>query len=120
MGTPSDVFRRWAGANVTGDMGVWSPLVDDRFTYVHSRSNLETKAELVEAFTNGRRYRSWEIESLEERAYDGCAVLNGVAHLGVGPADQGAVLDIRFTATLVPGGDSEWQLAALQSTRLAE
>lgn len=120
MSTPSEVFRRWAGANVTGDMGVWSPLVDERFTYVHSRSNVETKAELVTAFENGRRYRSWEIESLEERGYDGCAVLNGVAQLGVGPAEQGAVLDIRFTATLVPGGDSGWQLAALQSTRLAD
>jgi hypothetical protein len=101
-------------------MSVWAPLVDDRFTYVHSRSNLETKAELVAAFEGGRRYRSWEIESLEERSYEGCAVLNGVAHLGVGPADQGAVLDIRFTATLVPGGDAEWQLAALQSTRLSD
>lgn len=120
MSTPSEVFRSWAAANVTGDMAAWSPLVDDRFTYVHSRSNLETKDELVTAFEGGRRYRSWEIESLEERTYEGCAVLNGVAHLGVGPADQGAVLDIRFTATLVPGGDAEWQLAALQSTRLAE
>jgi len=119
MGTPSETFRTWAGANVTGDMGVWSPLVADDFTYVHSRSNLETKDELVEAFTNGRRYRSWEIESLEERSYDGCVVLNGVAHLGVGPAEQGAVLDIRLTATLVPKDDG-WQLAALQSTRLQD
>ena len=118
MSTPSEVFRGWAAENVTGNMEVWAPLVDEQFTYVHSRSNLETKTELVAAFEGGRRYRSWEIESLEERAYDGCAVLNGVAHLGVGPADEGRVLDIRFTATLVPGGDSGWLLAALQSTGL--
>jgi len=120
MSSPSEVFREWAGANVTGDMGVWSPLVDERFTYVHSRSNVETKAELVAAFEGGRRYRSWEIESLEERVYEGFAVLNGVAHLGVGAASEGRVLDMRFTATLAAGGPSGWQLAALQSTRLQD
>lgn len=118
--SPSEVFRAWAAANVAADMGVWSPLVAEDFTYVHSRSNLETKAELVAAFEGGRRYRSWEVESLEERRYDGCAVLNGVAHLGVGPAAEGAVLDVRLTATLVAGGDEGWQLAALQTTRLAD
>jgi hypothetical protein len=119
MTTPSETFQAWAGANLTGDLSVWSPLVDERFTYVHSRSNIETKAELVAAFEGGRRYRTWEIASLEERSYDGCSVLNGVAHLGAGPTEQPVEFTIRFTATLVPAGDG-WQLAALQSTRIAE
>jgi hypothetical protein len=119
MTTPSETFRTWAGANLTGDMDVWSPLVDEQFTYVHSRSNIETKAELVAAFEGGRRYRTWAIESLEERSYDGCAVLNGVAQLGAGSAEQPVEFNIRFTATLVPAGDG-WQLAALQSTRIPD
>ena len=119
MTTPSETFRTWAASNLSGDMSVWSPLVDEQFTYVHSRSNIETKAELVAAFEGGRRYRTWAIESLEERSYDGCAVLNGVAHLGAGSVEQPVDFDIRFTATLVPRGEG-WQLAALQSTRLAE
>ena len=119
MSTASETFRRWAGANITGDMTVWAPLVDDRFTYVHSRSNLERKDEMVAAFEGGRRYRGWEIEDLEERAYDGCTILNGIAHLLAGPEDRPTTLDVRFTATLVPAGDG-WQIAALQTTRLPE
>ena len=118
MDSPSEVFRRWAAANVAADMEVWGPLVADDFTYVHSRSNVETKGELLEAFANGRRYRGWEIRELAERQYPGCAVLNGVAHLEAGPADQPVAFDVRLTATLVPGGPEEWQLAALQTTRL--
>lgn len=118
--SPSDTFRRWAEATLAADMDSWSALVADDFTYVHSRSNIESKAELVEAFTNGgRRYGRWEIEELTERQYDGCAVLNGIAHLGSARADATTSLDVRLTCTLVPGAGG-WQLAALQTTRLPE
>jgi len=116
--SPSETFRRWAAANVSGDAQVWASLVADDFTYVHSRSNLETKPEMVEAFTNGRRYGGWEIEGLTERRYSGCAVLNGIGHLQPARADAPR-LDVRFTATLVPAGEG-WQLAAMQTTRLPE
>jgi len=119
MTTPSDTFRAWAAATLAADMTAWAPLVDDDFTYVHSRSNIETKAELIAAFEGGRRYRQWDIEELQERQYPGCAVLNGIAHLIAGPADAPVNLDVRLTATLVPNGD-EWQLAALQTTRLQD
>jgi ketosteroid isomerase-like protein len=117
--SPSETFRRWAAANVAADMDAWAPLVADDFTYVHSRANIETKAEMVEAFTNGRRYGGWEIEDLSERLYPGCAVLNGIGHLLAGRAEAPTRLDVRFTATLVPAGDG-WQLAAMQTTRLPE
>jgi ketosteroid isomerase-like protein len=117
--TPSDVFRAWAAANVAADMEAWNPLVADDFTYVHSRSNLETKPELLAAFEGGRRYARWEIEELSERRYPGCAVLNGVAHLTAGTADAPVQLDVRLTATLVEGGPQGWQLAAIQTTRLS-
>ena len=119
MAGPSAVFRRWAAANVAADMGAWEPLVAEDFTYVHSRSNLETKAELMAAFEGGRRYSRWEIEELVERQYSGCAVLNGVAHLTAGTSEAPVNLDVRLTATLVPNGDS-WRLAALQTTRLQD
>ncbi|MDA0352651.1 MAG: nuclear transport factor 2 family protein [Chloroflexi bacterium] len=119
MTTPSEVFRAWAAANVAADMGAWSPLVADDFTYVHSRSNIETKPELLAAFEGGRRYARWEIEDLAERQYSGCAVLNGVAHLTAGTSEQPVNLDVRLTATLVANGES-WQLAAVQTTRLPD
>lgn len=119
MPTPSETFRAWAAATLAADMEAWAPLVADDFTYVHSRSNLEHKDELIAAFTGGRRYRGWDIEDLVERTYPGCAVLNGIGHLLAGREEQPTVLDVRFTATLVPANDG-WQLAALQTTRLPE
>lgn len=118
MGTASETFRAWVTATLAADMAAWGPLVADDFTYVHSRSNIETKAELVAAFDGGRRYQQWEIEELAEREYPGCAVLNGIAHLVAGSAESPVKLDVRLTATLVSAGDA-WQLAALQTTRLA-
>lgn len=118
--TPSETFRAWAAATLAADMEAWGALVANDFTYVHSSSNLEGRAELIEAFTNGgRRYRGWDIEGMTERQYPGCAVLNGIGHLLAGRAEQPTPLNVRFTVTLVPGG-AGWLLAALQTTRLPE
>ena len=118
--TPSETFRAWAAATLAADMDAWGALVADDFTYVHSASNLETKEQLIEAFTvGGRRYRVWDIEGMTERQYAGCAVLNGIGHLLSGRGEQPTPLNVRITATLVPEGD-RWLLAALQTTRLPE
>jgi hypothetical protein len=101
-------------------MDVWAKLVADDFTYVHSSSKLETRAQVIEAFiVGGRRYHGWEIEELVERQYEGCAVLNGIGHLLAGRAESPTPLNVRFTATVVPQGEN-WVLAALQTTRLPE
>ena len=120
MPTPSDVLRAWAAANLAADMDRWRPLVADDFTYVHSRSNLETRAELIAAFEAGRRYTRWDVEDLAERRYPGCAILNGIAHLTAGTAEAPVNLNVRLTATLIEAGPQGWQLAALQTTRLPE
>lgn len=119
MSTPAETFRTWANANKSGDMDVWSPLVADDFTYVHSGAMLETKPDLLEAFANGRRYHRWEIEELYERRYDGFAILNGVGHLGAGSGERRLEVDVRFTATLLGSGEV-WQLASYQSTKLQD
>lgn len=117
--TPSDVFRAWAAATLAADMVAWAPLVADDFTYVHSNSNLETKAQLIEAFiVGGRRYRGWDIEALTERQHGDCAILNGIGHL-LGSAEPPRPLNVRLTATLLREG-GRWRLAALQTTRLPE
>ena len=101
-------------------MDAWEKLVADDFTYVHSSSNLETRAQLLEAFiVGGRRYHGWEIEDLSEREYAGCAVLNGIGRLLAGRAEAPTPLNVRLTATLVRE-DERWVLAALQTTRLPE
>jgi ketosteroid isomerase-like protein len=117
--TPEATFRAWAQANVAADMTTWATLVTDGFTYVHSNSNFETKQQVIDAFNGGRRYHGWDIREIEERVYDGCAILTGTAALTVGQAAAPNILNIRFTTTVVPE-DGGWRLAALQTTRLPD
>ena len=118
--TPVETFRAWAASIPPADIDTLAGLVTDGFTYVHSSSNLETKDELVTAFKNGRRYRSWDIRGeVSETRYPGCAILVGIADLGVTRDGQPAMLNVRFTATLVEDGGT-WKLAAFQTTRLPE
>ena len=118
--TPVETFRAWAASIPPADIETLSDLVTDGFTYIHSSSNLETKDELISAFKNGRRYRSWDIRGeVNETRYPGCAVLVGIADLGVTRDGEPAMLNLRFTATLVEDGE-RWRLAAFQTTRLPE
>ena len=118
--TPVEVFRAWAAAIPPADTDTLGALMTDGFTYVHSSSNLEPKDELIAAFQNGRRYRSWDIRGdVRETRYPGCAVLVGIADLGVTRDGESAFLNVRFTATLVEDS-SGWRLAAFQTTRLPE
>ena len=120
VGTPIGTFRAWAASIPPADIDTLADLVTDGFTYIHSSSNLETKDELVTAFKNGRRYRSWDIRGeVSETRYPGCAVLVGIADLGVTRDGEPATLNLRFTATLVED-DGRWRLAAFQTTRLPE
>ena len=118
--SPEAVLRAWATANHLADMDAWAALVLDGFTYVHSNANRETKAEVIDAFQGGRRYRSWDIEETATHEFGDTAIVTGVAHLGVGlvTEPEPRVLHVRFTATLLQRDG--WKLAAFQSTRLPE
>ena len=116
-GSPEDVIREWAKANTTGDVDTWDRVVLDGFSYVHSASNLEDKAQMLEAFRNGRRYSKWDPEGMATQDFGGTAVVTGIGRLEV-PREPPVVLNLRFTATLI---DREgWKLAAFQTTRLPE
>lgn len=120
VSTPAGTLRAWAASVPPADIDAMADLLADGFTYVHSSSNLETKDQLLTAFKNGRRYRSWEIRGeVNEARYPGCAVLTGIADLGVTRDGEPAMLNLRFTATLVENG-GRWLLAAFQTTRLPE
>src|SRR5690606_7978099 len=117
-GSPEDVIRQWARANIEGDVDTWYSLVLDGFSYVHSASNLERKPEMVEAFRNGRRYSRWDAEDMTTQDFGGgAAVVTGIGRLEV-PREPPVVLNLRFTATLLDRDG--WKLAAVQTTRLPE
>ncbi len=120
VSTPTGTLRAWAASIPPADIDAMGDLLTESFHYVHSSSNLESKDELLTAFKNGRRYRSWDIRGdVSEARYPGCAVLTGLADLGVTRDGEPAMLNLRFTATLVEEG-GRWRLAAFQTTRLPE
>ena len=116
-GSPEEVVREWARANTQGDVDTWDRVVLDGFSYVHSASNLEHKAEMLEAFRNGRRYSKWDAEEMATQDFGGTAVVTGIGRLEV-PREPPVVLNVRFTATLLDRDG--WKLAAFQTTRLPE
>ncbi|GMU40056.1 MAG: hypothetical protein AMXMBFR23_09220 [Chloroflexota bacterium] len=114
--TPTETMRAYAAATLAADTAALAAVTTSDFVYTHSSALRESQQQLLDAFTNGRRYTGWDIKQLDEHPYAGVTILTGDAALGVKRADGPGVLNIRFTATVVPveGG---WRLAALHSTR---
>lgn len=118
--TPSDTMRAYAQATLAADTAAIKAITTDGFTYTHSSALRETQQQLMDAFAGGRRYTGWEIQELAEQSYPGCTIVTGAAALGVKRADGPGVLNIKFTATMVPASAGGWQLAALHSTKIPD
>jgi hypothetical protein len=117
--TPTDAFNHWIACAVAGDHAGWASSATEDLTYTHSNGLYETRDEVLAAFAAGRRYTAIETERIEERTYDGAAIVTGIAHIQARlPSDATVALDVRFTTTLVTDKDS-WRVAAWQSVPLA-
>jgi ketosteroid isomerase-like protein len=118
--TPSDTMRAYAQATLAADTAAITAIATDGFVYTHSSALRESRQQLVDAFTGGRRYTGWEIQELSEQSYPGCTIVTGAAALGVKRADGPGILNIKFTATMVPAATGGWQIAALHSTKIPD
>jgi len=118
--TPSDTMRAYAQATLDADTAAITAIATDGFVYTHSSALRESRQQLVDAFTGGRRYTGWEIQELAEQSYPGCTIVTGAAALGVKRADGPGILNIKFTATMVPAATGGWQIAALHSTKIPD
>ena len=117
--SPIDVFHEWTACAVAGDHAGWAARAAEDLVYTHSNGLFETRDEVLAAFDAGRRYTAIDTERMEQRLYDGAAIVTGVAHIQAAlPAGDKVALSVRFTTTLVPAGET-WRVAAWQSVPLS-
>ncbi len=116
--TPTDVFHQWTACAVAGDIAGWASCATEDLVYTHSNGLFETRDEVLAAFDAGRRYTAIETDGVDERVYEGAAIVTGIAHISAALASGDAVqLDVRFTTTLVTVAGN-WRVAAWQSVPL--
>src|ERR1700709_1983055 len=115
-GLERDRFR----AMVDGDGALLDALLADNASYVHTNGKRETKRQFIDAITAGRRrYRQIEIQSqdLVPGGRDSWGVWG--RSLSEMESKNGALLfPIAYTAIHVQA-DGQWQLIAMQATRVA-
>jgi hypothetical protein len=111
-----DRFR----AMVDGDGGVLDVLLAENVCYVHTNGKRETKRQFIDAITAGRRrYRQIEIQSQDviPAGRETCLV-SGRALIEMESKNGALLFPIAYTAVHVQT-DGQWQLLALQATRVA-
>ena len=111
-----DRFR----AMVDGDGELLDALLAENASYVHTNGKRETKRQFIDAITAGRRrYRQIEIQSQElmPGGRDTWIVF-GRALLEMESKNGALLFPIAYTAIHIQV-DGQWQLLAMQATRVA-
>ena len=119
--TPDAIAQthRFARSLVDGDADTLEALLAPDGCYVHASAWLEPGHDLVASVRNGRRYARLDFEDLRVRSYGDTQIVNGLAHLVVGPADAPIAFDSRFSAVWTGTGEAS-RLALYHSTRVPE
>ncbi len=111
--------QRFAQAMVDGDADALDSLLAPDFTYTHKNARVEPRDEIIPSVRGGRRNARMDFEGMSVRSYPGAAIVNGVAHMRVGPADQPIEFDSNFTAVWVDVDGSQ-RLVVYHSTGVPE
>ena len=115
-GLERDRFR----AMVEGDGEALDSLLAENVSYVHTNGKRETKRQFIDAIIAGRRrYRQIEIESQDviDAGADTCLV-SGRALIEMESKNGALLFPIAYMAVHVQA-EGQWQLLALQATRVA-
>jgi hypothetical protein len=105
---------------VEGDGILLDALLAENVSYVHTNGKRETKRQFIDAITAGRRrYRQIEIQSQDviPAGRDTC-VVSGRALVEMESKNGALLFPIAYTAIHIQL-DGQWQLLALQATRVA-
>lgn len=108
-------------AMVKGDLAALERMLHDDLTYVHSNARRETKAEFLNALKTGTlKYVAIDPVEISVRTF-GPTFAVIVGHVRIKTFSQGKEnpFVIRYTDVWVQR-DGRWQMAAWQSTRIAE
>jgi hypothetical protein len=115
-GLERDRFR----AMVEGDGEVLDALLAENVSYVHTNGKRETKRQFIDAITAGRRrYRQIEIQSQDVMTAGPDAwLVQGRALIEMESKNGALLFPIAYTAVHIQSAGN-WQLLALQATRVA-
>lgn len=107
-------------AMVDGDGEVLDALLAERASYVHTNGKRETKRQFIDAITAGRRrYRQIEIQSQDVMpGGQDTWIVYGRALLEMESKNGALLFPIAYTAIHIQV-DGQWQLLAMQATRVA-
>lgn len=115
-----DADAERVAALLAADTGRLGRLFAEQLSYVHTTGALDGKAALLGKIKAGELvFQSIQPHDVVAHVYGSAGVVTGTAELHVLNAHQPRVLSLRFTATYVQH-DGHWQLAAYQSTQLAD
>ena len=116
-GLERDRFR----AMVDGNGPLLDELLSDNVSYIHTNGKRETKQQFIDGITAGRRrYRQIEIQSQDlVPAGRDSWVVSGRALLEMESKNGALLFPIAYTAVHVLAAAGQWQLIALQATRVA-
>ncbi|VXB48042.1 conserved hypothetical protein [Burkholderia sp. 8Y] len=115
-GLERDRFR----AMVESDGAALEALLAENVSYVHTNGKRETKRQFIDAITAGRRrYRQIEIQTQDVvSAGPETCLVSGRALVEMESKNGALLFPIAYTAIHVQTG-GQWQLLALQATRVA-
>jgi Domain of unknown function (DUF4440) len=115
-----DLERDRFRAMVDGDGELLDALLAENASYVHTNGKRETKRQFIDAITAGRRrYRQIEIQSQELMPGGRDTwIVYGRALLEMESKNGALLFPIAYTAIHIQV-DGQWQLLAMQATRVA-
>jgi Domain of unknown function (DUF4440) len=106
-------------AQMSGDFAALERMIGDDLVYIHSSSNVDTKASFIESQRSGTvRYRNMKPLEIRVRTYGGVAVVSGRLDVDVTVRGQDTVLQLLFHSVWArrTGGP---QFVSWQATRLS-
>jgi hypothetical protein len=107
-------------AMVEGDGSALEAILAENVSYVHTNGKRETKRQFIDAITAGRRrYRQIEIQSQDVMTAGADTwLVSGRALIEMESKNGALLFPIAYTAVHVQH-EGNWQLLALQATRVA-
>jgi hypothetical protein len=105
-------------AQTSGDFAALERMIGEDLVYIHSSSNLDTKASFIESQRSGTvRYRSMKPLEIKVRAYGGVGIVSGRLDVDVSVRGQDLTLHLVFHSVWAKRAGGP-QFVSWQATRL--
>src|SRR6476469_1466280 len=119
--TPEEVWRveqaRYA-AQTGGDFAALERMIGDDLVYIHSSSNVDTKASFIESQRSGTvKYRNMKPLDIKVRTYGGIGIVSGRLDVDVTVRGQDSLLQLLFHSVWAKRSAGP-QFVSWQATRL--